>query len=113
MTFELHSRFMAHEYLHTAAPDLNADQVGDIVQSIVLHTLQWSSGNLPATQIFMVQWNREHGTGLQLPLAPKDYKGDREGLPSGDFYHQALAAIDREFAQKPNCLVSHFLGGVI
>ncbi|KAJ7312847.1 hypothetical protein DFH08DRAFT_821694 [Mycena albidolilacea] len=84
MPFELHDGCMAYKQLHTVAPDLNADQVGNIVQSIMLHTLQWSS--------------------------VKTIEEIEKAYPQGDFYHQALAAVDKEFMQKPNCLASHFPG---
>ncbi|KAF7366320.1 hypothetical protein MSAN_00888200 [Mycena sanguinolenta] len=50
MTFELHGGIMAYEHLHAAAPELDAQQVGDIVQSIVLHSSQWPSGKSSATK---------------------------------------------------------------
>jgi hypothetical protein len=53
MTFELHGAIMAYEHLHIAAPSLDPFQVGDIVESIVLHTSQWPSGNSSANQILM------------------------------------------------------------
>ncbi|KAJ7691249.1 hypothetical protein B0H14DRAFT_3664648 [Mycena olivaceomarginata] len=101
---------------------LSSHQVSDIVQSIVLHTLQWSSGNSSATQIFMsvsALFNIEghNGTGIvgldfNRLWHPKTMEEIEKAYPRGDFYHQALAAVDREFAQKPNCLVSHFPGGL-
>ncbi|KAJ7318955.1 hypothetical protein DFH08DRAFT_819402 [Mycena albidolilacea] len=122
MTFELHGGFMAYEHLHTAAPDLDADQVGDIVQSIVLHTLQWSSGNSSATQILMsvsalFDIGGYNGTGIagldyKRLWHPKTIEEIEKAYPRGEFYHQALAAVDREFTQKPNCLASHFPGGL-
>ncbi|KAJ7312837.1 hypothetical protein DFH08DRAFT_821684 [Mycena albidolilacea] len=122
MTFELHGGCMAYEQLHITAPDFDADQVSDIVQSIVLHTLQWSSGDSSATQVFMsvsALFNIEghNGTGIvgldfNRLWHPKTMEEIEKAYPWGDFYHQALAAVDREFAQKPNCLVSHFPGGL-
>jgi hypothetical protein len=53
MTFELHGGIMAYEHLHAAAPSLDAFQVGDIVESIVLHTSQWPSGNSSANQFLL------------------------------------------------------------
>ncbi|KAF8201286.1 hypothetical protein K438DRAFT_2015622 [Mycena galopus ATCC 62051] len=122
MSFELHGAFMAYEHLHAAAPTLDAYQVGDIVQSIVLHTSQWPSGNSSATQILMslsalFDVGGYNGTGLvgldfNLLWHPKTIEEIEKAYPRGDFYQEGLAAFDREFVQKPNCLLSHYPGGL-
>jgi hypothetical protein len=122
MTFELHGAFMAYEHLHAAAPDLDAQQVGDIVQSIVLHTSQWPSGNSSATQILMsisalFDIGGYNGTGLVgLDFSrlwhPKTIEEIEKAYPRGDLYQEGLSIFDREFVQKPNCLLSHYPGGV-
>ncbi|KAJ6597531.1 hypothetical protein DFH09DRAFT_82319 [Mycena vulgaris] len=53
MTFELHGGIMAYEHLRAAAPALDAQQVGDIVQSIVLHSSHWPCGTSSATGLLM------------------------------------------------------------
>ncbi|KAJ7318940.1 hypothetical protein DFH08DRAFT_819390 [Mycena albidolilacea] len=35
-----------------------------------------------------------------------------KAYPHGDLYQEGLGIFDREFAQKPNCLMSHHLGGL-
>ncbi|KAJ6482409.1 hypothetical protein C8R45DRAFT_1215216 [Mycena sanguinolenta] len=122
MTFELHGGFMAYEHLHAAAPNLDAYQVGDIVQSIVLHTSQWSSGNSSANQILMslsatFDVGGYNGTGLGALNSsslwhPKTVEEIEKAYPRGNFYQEGIAAFDREFVQKPNCLWSHFPGGL-
>ncbi|KAJ7233845.1 hypothetical protein B0H12DRAFT_1076476 [Mycena haematopus] len=122
MTFELHGAFMAYEHLHAAAPTLDPYQVGDIVQSIVLHTSQWPSGNSSATQILMslsalFDVGGYNGTGLagldfNLLWHPKTIAEIENAYPRGDFYDEGIAVFDREFVQKPNCLLSHFPGGL-
>ncbi|KAJ7185932.1 hypothetical protein C8R46DRAFT_1025857 [Mycena filopes] len=97
MTFELHGAFMAYAHLHAASPNLDVYQVGDIVESIVLHTSQWSSGNSSATQILM------------MLSATFDIEA---AYPRGEFYNAATAVFDEEFARKPNCLLSHYPGGL-
>ncbi|KAJ7186604.1 hypothetical protein C8R46DRAFT_1341959 [Mycena filopes] len=122
MTFELHGAFMTYEHLHAAAPNLDPFQVGDIVESIVFHTSQWSSGNSSANQILMslsalFDVGGFNGTGLagldfkQL-FHPKTVHEIEEAYPRGDFYEAGLAAFDREFTDKPNCLATHFPGGL-
>ncbi|KAJ7354510.1 hypothetical protein DFH08DRAFT_46065 [Mycena albidolilacea] len=122
MTFELHGAFMAYEHLHAVAPDLDAQQVGDIVQSIVLHTSQWPSGNSSATQILMsisalFDIGGYNGTGLVgLDFSrlwhPKTIEEIEKAYPRGNLYQEGLSIFDREFVQKPNCLLSHYPGGL-
>ncbi|KAJ6481932.1 hypothetical protein C8R45DRAFT_1100328 [Mycena sanguinolenta] len=50
MTFELHGGIMTYEHLQGAAPELDAQQVSDIAQSIVLHTSEWPSGKSSVTK---------------------------------------------------------------
>ncbi|KAJ7749374.1 hypothetical protein B0H16DRAFT_1845317 [Mycena metata] len=122
MTFELHGAFMAYEHLHAAAPNLDPFQVGDIVESIVLHTSGWSSGNSSANQILMAlsaafDVGGFNGTGLMgldfnKLFNPKTVAEIEQAYPRGDFYNAGIAVLDREFAEKPNCLWSHYPGGV-
>ncbi|KAF7328837.1 hypothetical protein MVEN_02513100 [Mycena venus] len=121
MTFELHGGFMAYEHLHAEAPSLNADQVGDIVQSIVLHTSQWPSGNSSAVQFLMsvtafFDVGGYNGTGIgalndSLIFHPKTVQDIERVYPRGSLYDAGRSEFDREFIQKPNCLLSHYPGG--
>ncbi|KAJ7883554.1 hypothetical protein B0H14DRAFT_2702215 [Mycena olivaceomarginata] len=98
MTFELHGGFMAYEHLHTAAPDLDADQILMSVSAL------FDIGGYNGTGIAGLDYKRL--------WHPKTIEEIEKAYPRGDFYHQALAAVDREFTQKPNCLASHFPGGL-
>ncbi|KAJ7186611.1 hypothetical protein C8R46DRAFT_1273334 [Mycena filopes] len=122
MTFELHGAFMTYDHLHAAAPNLDPFQVGDIVESIVLHTSQWPSGNSSANQILMslsalFDVGGFNGTGIvrlnytQL-FHPQTVREIEEAYPRGEFYEAGIVAFGREFTDKPNCLLSHFPGGV-
>ncbi|KAJ7757146.1 hypothetical protein B0H16DRAFT_679496 [Mycena metata] len=121
MTFELHGAIIVYEHLHAVSPNLNATQVGDIVETIVLHSLQWSSGNSSATQIITMltayfDVGGFNGTGLagvnftQL-FHPKTVAEIEEAYPRGNLYNDAIAVFVKEFGQKPNCLLSH-VGGL-
>ncbi|KAJ7734747.1 hypothetical protein DFH07DRAFT_118031 [Mycena maculata] len=122
MTFELHGGFMAYEHLHAAAPTLDAYQVSDIVESIVLHTSVWASGNSSANQILMFLsalfdiggYNGTELAGLNYTLLwnPKTVADIESAYPRADFYDGARAAFETEFSEKPNCLLSHYPGGV-
>ncbi|KAJ7202329.1 hypothetical protein GGX14DRAFT_654240 [Mycena pura] len=122
MTFELHGAIMAYEHLHAAAPSLDAVQVGDIVESIVLHTSQWPSGNSSANQILMslsalFDVGGYNGTGLvglnsSSLWHPQTVQEIERAYPRADFYNEGLSIFDREFVQKPNCLLSHYPGGL-
>ncbi|KAJ7791693.1 hypothetical protein B0H14DRAFT_2934553 [Mycena olivaceomarginata] len=82
MTFELHGGFMAYEQLHTAAPDLDAQQFLMSVSAL------FDIGGY-------------NGTGIV-------------GLNSSLLWHPKTTPrhFDREFVQKPNCLMSHYTGGL-
>ncbi|KAJ7026546.1 hypothetical protein C8F04DRAFT_1267915 [Mycena alexandri] len=84
MTFELYGAFIFN---------------GDIVETTVLHSLQWSSGNSSAPQIIT--------TGM-----PTTFLDIEEAYPRGDFYDDATAVFVKEFGQKPNCLMSQVGGSV-
>ncbi|KAF7339100.1 hypothetical protein MVEN_01986500 [Mycena venus] len=121
MTFELHGAFMTYEHLHAAAPGLDAHQVGDIVQSIVLHTSGWPSGFSSANQILMaISAGFDVGgfngtlTGLNNSLLwnPKTVQEIEKAYPRGDFYNTGIAVFNKEFTEKPNCLMGHFPGGL-
>ncbi|KAJ7492961.1 hypothetical protein B0H11DRAFT_2191039 [Mycena galericulata] len=122
MTFELHGAFMAYEHLHAVAPRYSDYQVGDIVQSIVLHTSSWPIGNSSATQqlmsltaFFDVEGFDTPGPGgidYSLLFNRTTVQEIEKAYPRGDFFNQGSAAIEREFEQKPNCLLSHLPGGL-
>ncbi|KAF8145965.1 hypothetical protein K438DRAFT_1944846 [Mycena galopus ATCC 62051] len=117
MTFELHGGIMAYEHLHGAAPNLDPQQVGDIVQSIVLHTLEWPSGKSSATGslMFLSAWfdvcgYHEAGFGSRF-VDPRTVQEIEKEYPRGSFAIEGKEVLDREFSNKPNCLLAHFRGG--
>ncbi|KAK7057854.1 hypothetical protein R3P38DRAFT_3304237 [Favolaschia claudopus] len=83
MTFELHGAFIAFEHLQTALPQPR---------------------------------RRYNGTGLvgvdtTKLWHPQTVAEIEKAYPRGDFAEAGIAAIDRDFDEKPNCLVSHYPGG--
>ncbi|KAF7345704.1 hypothetical protein MVEN_01590400 [Mycena venus] len=123
MTFELHGAFMTYEHLHTVAPTYDAERVGDIVESIVLHTSTWASGNSSATgQLMALSANFDiegyanlgpGGIDFNLMFNRTTVEEIEKAYPRGDFYDQGSAAIEREFVEKPNCLFGHRPGGLV
>ncbi|KAJ7492958.1 hypothetical protein B0H11DRAFT_2228283 [Mycena galericulata] len=121
MTFELHGAFLAYEHLNAIAPTFSDSQVGDIVQSIVLHTSSWENGNSSATQQLIalaaafdiLGYNSPGPDGIDFNLLfnRTTVEEIEKAYPRGDFYDQGIAAIARDFYQKPNCLMSHIPGG--
>ncbi|KAJ6507551.1 hypothetical protein DFH09DRAFT_1438049 [Mycena vulgaris] len=106
MSFEFHGGIMAYDHLHAAAPALDAIQVGDIVQSIFLHTSQWASGTSSAT-------------GMPMYLSAFFDVDDRKTVqeiekhyPRADFGNQTIEVLDGELDKKSNCLISHLPGGM-
>ncbi|KAF7342166.1 hypothetical protein MVEN_01804400 [Mycena venus] len=114
MTFELHGGIMAYDHLHTAAPSLDAQQVGDIVQSIVLHTLEFPSGKSSATGalMFLSAWfdvcgYHEAGPGSRF-VDRETVKEIEKEYPRGAFAVEGKEVLDREFSEKPNTLLLPF-----
>ncbi|KAJ7181233.1 hypothetical protein C8R46DRAFT_1320031 [Mycena filopes] len=122
MSFELHGAFMAYEHLHAAAPHLDADQVGDIAESIALHTSQWPFGNSSANQLLMsisslFDIGGFDGAGIggldfHGLFHPQTVAEIERVYPRGDLYTLATASLRQEFKAKPNCLLSHSPGGL-
>ncbi|KAJ7303079.1 hypothetical protein DFH08DRAFT_986692 [Mycena albidolilacea] len=116
MTFELHGGIMAFEHLQTAAPELDAAQVGDIVQSIVLHTSQWPSGQSSATKA-LISLSALLDVGGYDVLGPgsfnflvnrKTVQEVEKDYPRGNFATEGVEVLQKEFVQKSDCLLSHF-----
>ncbi|KAF7358005.1 hypothetical protein MVEN_00847500 [Mycena venus] len=119
MTFEFHGGIMAYEHLHAAAPALNAEQVGDIVQSIMLHSSRWESGTSSAVGLlvalsafFDVCGYDAMGPGsLDFLVNRKTLEEIEQEYPRGNFVSETFEIINKEYDDKPNCLLSHFPGG--
>ncbi|KAJ6537286.1 hypothetical protein DFH09DRAFT_1400967 [Mycena vulgaris] len=119
MSFEFHGGIMAYDHLHAAAPALDAHQVGDIVQSIFLHTSQWASGTSSATEtlmflstLFDVRGYDAFGKGTFDPVfSRKTVQEIEKEYPRGDFGPKGVETLDGELQEKPNCLLSHSPGG--
>ncbi|KAJ7119253.1 hypothetical protein C8R43DRAFT_1152460 [Mycena crocata] len=119
MTFELHSAFMAYDHLHGAAPSLDAVQVDEIAQSIVLHTSSWVDGKSSATQMLLFLSASFDVFGYDA-LEPGSFEplinrttvqGVEKEYPRADFAADAVEFFSNHIDQKPNCLVPHIPGG--
>ncbi|KAJ6481919.1 hypothetical protein C8R45DRAFT_1215711 [Mycena sanguinolenta] len=115
MTFELHGGIMAYEHLQAAAPELDAQQVGDIVQSIVLHSSQWPSGKSSATKtlislsaFFDVCGYDAQGPGsMDFLINRKTVQEVEKEYPREIFATEVTEVLHKEYARKPDCLLSH------
>ncbi|KAF7358004.1 hypothetical protein MVEN_00847400 [Mycena venus] len=111
MTFELHDAFMVYEHLHAVAPAFDAEQVGDIVQSITLHTSQWSSGNSSATGLLMALTVAFDAFGYDSPgpgglnysllFNTMTVQEIEEHCPRNDFFVEGSETFERESTEKP------------
>ncbi|KAJ7737399.1 hypothetical protein B0H16DRAFT_107698, partial [Mycena metata] len=119
MTFELHGGIMAYDHLHAAAPDLSAQQVGDIVQSIVLHTLAWPSGMSSATKALislsalfdMCGYDAVGPGSFDFLFNRKTVQEIEKEYPRENLAVEGTEMLEREFEEKPDCLLSHVPGG--
>ncbi|KAF7342171.1 hypothetical protein MVEN_01804900 [Mycena venus] len=120
MTFELHGGIMAFEHLQAAAPELNAQQVGDIVQSIVLHTSEWPSGKSSTTKTLMslsaffdvCGYDAKGPGSFDFLINRKTVQEIEKEYPRGKFASEGAEVLHREFTEKPDCLLGHFPGGM-
>ncbi|KAJ7443885.1 hypothetical protein B0H11DRAFT_2343571 [Mycena galericulata] len=120
MSFELHGGIMAYEHLRSAAPALDAQQVGDIVQSIMLHTLVWPTGTSSATKLLMslsayfdLGGYDTYGPGsLDFLMHRKTVQEIETAYPRGNLAAEGAEILTREGVKKPDCLLSHWPGGI-
>ncbi|KAF7290697.1 hypothetical protein MIND_01310000 [Mycena indigotica] len=119
MSFEIHGGIMAYEHLLREAPTLNANQLGDIVQSIMLHTSQWPSGSsstlktlLSLAALFDIGGYDALGPGaFDFLINRQTVKEIEAAFPRGNLYAEGGESLKREFSTKPDCLLLHFPGG--
>ncbi|KAJ7264382.1 hypothetical protein C8J57DRAFT_1718754 [Mycena rebaudengoi] len=115
MSFEIFGGIMAYDHLHATAPRLDAHQVGDIVQSIMLHTSEFGIGNSSAVGMLLVLGSQFDLVGFLgvggAALNRSTVHEIEEAFPRGQFAAFAKDGLTREFDKKPNCIVSHYRGG--
>ncbi|KAJ7590243.1 hypothetical protein C8J56DRAFT_1140096 [Mycena floridula] len=117
MSFELHGAFLAYDHLHETHPELDAVQVGDIAQSIVLHSTQYLKGTSSATAwllqnsaLFDGLGYDAYGPGSFDPFWNTQTIAEIEkAFPRGSFVAEFDIMQAREQAEKPNCIFSHTL----
>lgn len=114
MTFEFSGGIMAYEHLQTYGPSLNTSQVGDITQSIMLHTSPFDAGMSSATAM-LVQLSALFDLGgysvlgdpnLDCMLHQDTVKEIRDAVPKGQFA-EFSEGISKMMEAQPNCLMSH------
>jgi hypothetical protein len=99
---------------------LDANQVGDIVQSIMLHTSEYAAGPssavgmlLPLGALFDVMGYDALGPGsLDFLYNRKTVQEIERAYPRGAFAADGAEVLNKEFDTKPNCILSHYRGGV-
>ncbi|KAJ7264404.1 hypothetical protein C8J57DRAFT_1625058 [Mycena rebaudengoi] len=118
MSFEIFGGIMAYDHLHSAAPKLDAHQVGDIVQSIMVHTSEFGIGEASAVESLL-------SLGANFDVGGFDFLGGatesvfnrttvqqiEKAFPRGNLGTYLRGVLGKEFDLKPNCLLSHFHGG--
>ncbi|KAE9386720.1 hypothetical protein BT96DRAFT_1026129 [Gymnopus androsaceus JB14] len=115
MSFELWGAFMAYDHLHETLPELNAVQVGDITESIALHTTQYLQGNSSATgwllqntAIFDIWGYDVYGPGSFAPFWNTQTIAEIEqAFPRDTFIAEFEADLTEQEVLKPNCIFTH------
>ncbi|KAJ8522114.1 hypothetical protein ONZ45_g1272 [Pleurotus djamor] len=115
MSFELHGGIMAYEHLQTLEPKLTAEQLGDIVQGIMLHTVAFSSGKQSASA-FLVQiaalfdlqgYDALGPHSLDRIISKKTVGEIEKTYPRGSLPAEIQEHIYGQLRDKPDCLMSH------
>lgn len=118
MTFELHGGIMAYEHLNKQYPEtLDAQEVGDVVQGIMLHTTNFVRG-LSSAAAMLLQISAffdlvgydplADGSDVLRALWPEGFvKEMEERYPRADWGGDAVRLLTRDSVEKPNCLMSH------
>ncbi|KAJ7321856.1 hypothetical protein DFH08DRAFT_941786 [Mycena albidolilacea] len=119
MSFEIFGGIMAYDFLHAVDPTLDAEQVGDIVQSIMLHTTEYTAGQSSAVVTlvtlgasFDVVGYDAFGPGTFNYVHRKTVQEIEKQFPRGTFFKDVNEIIGEEFDVKPNCIMGHFRGGL-
>jgi hypothetical protein len=121
MSFEILGGIMAYDFLHAVDPALDAEQVGDIVQSIIcmLHTTEYTAGQSSAVVTLVtlgasldVVGYDAFGPGTFNYVHRKTVQEIEKQFPRGTFFKDVNEIIGKEFDVKPNCIMGHFRGGV-
>ncbi|KAJ7759699.1 hypothetical protein B0H14DRAFT_3596046, partial [Mycena olivaceomarginata] len=118
MSFEIFGGIMAYDFLRAVDPTLDAEQVGDIVQSIMLHTTEYTAGQSSAVGTlvtlgvsFDVMGYDAFGPGTFNYVHCKTVQEIEKQFPRGTFFKDANKIGGKEFDLKPNCILGHFRGG--
>ncbi|KAJ7165374.1 hypothetical protein C8R46DRAFT_662995 [Mycena filopes] len=120
MSFELHGGIMAYEHLQAASPELSPQQLGDIVQSIMLHTTAYPSGLSSAVKtlisvsaLFDIFGYDAVGPGsFDFLFNRKTVQEIEKEFPRGSLAAEGTDLVERERAEKPDCMFSHAPGGL-
>ncbi|KAJ7590235.1 hypothetical protein C8J56DRAFT_1163845 [Mycena floridula] len=115
MSFELWGALMAYDHLHEAHPELDAVQVGDVAQSIALHTSVYLKGNSSAvgwllqnTAVFDFGGYDVYGPGSFDPFWNTQTIAEIEKVyPRDTFIPEFNTILGREIQEKPNCIITH------
>ncbi|KAE9390417.1 hypothetical protein BT96DRAFT_925906 [Gymnopus androsaceus JB14] len=116
MSFELWGAFMAYDHLHEALPELNAVQVGDVTESIALHTTEYFKGNSSATgwllqntALFDILGYDVYGPGSFAPFwNTRTIAEIEQAFPRDTFIAEFIDGfLAEQEVLKPNCIFSH------
>ncbi|KAJ7210960.1 hypothetical protein C8J57DRAFT_1200492 [Mycena rebaudengoi] len=115
MSFEIFGGIMAYDFLHATSPRLDAHQVGDIVQSIMVHTSEFGMGEASAVESvlslgasFDVDGFNFLGGAMESVFNRTTVQQIEKAFPRGKLGTYLRGVLGKEFDLKPNCLASHY-----
>ncbi|KAJ7598481.1 hypothetical protein C8J56DRAFT_881108 [Mycena floridula] len=115
MSFELWGAIMAYDHLHETHPELDAVEVGDVAESIALHTTQYPKGTSSATgwllqnsAVFDIFGYDVYGPGsFDAFWNTQTIAEIEKAFPRSSFIAEFETRHAIELAKKPNCIATH------
>ncbi|TFY79783.1 hypothetical protein EWM64_g4231 [Hericium alpestre] len=119
MSFELHGGVMAYEHLRSTDASIDSERLGDIVQSIMTHTLTLPRGSTTAVgmllqlgALFDVLGYDAFGEGsLNSLVNRRTVQEVLKAYPRGELGKEVAHFLDMMGQYKPHCLVLAGLPG--
>ncbi|KAA1473893.1 hypothetical protein DENSPDRAFT_840424 [Dentipellis sp. KUC8613] len=119
MSFEIHGGILAYEHLRRIDPKIAPERLGDIVQSIMTHTLVLPQGKTTAAAMLlqlsalfdMLGYDAFGEGSMDTMISPETVREIMEVYPRGKQSAQMSAFVGTMLEEKPHCLIGAGLPG--